>query len=373
MMTPMVDLKNQYLNLKSEIDTAIQEVINSSAFINGEAVQIFASELASYLDVKHVQPCANGTDALQIALMALDLSPGDEVLVPAFTYVAPAEAVVLLGLKPVFVDVDPNNYNIDVVDLRRKINPNSKVIIPVHLYGQCADMNSIIELAKEFKLYVIEDAAQALGSDYNCPSGDKRKAGTIGHIGTTSFFPSKNLGCFGDGGAIFTNDTDLAEKCRLVATHGQRKKYHHDVIGCNSRLDTLQAAILRVKLPHLDYYISQRQKVASAFNEAFKNLNEVICPRLEAYSTHSFHQYTVKVKARDQIKNKLREKGISSMIYYPVPLHNQMAYRSFSSKYLTVSENLCKEILSLPIHTEMSESQLEYIIENFIQVINELE
>jgi len=372
MKIQMVDLQSQYNSIREEVNNAIQEVIDSSVFINGEEVQKFTSELASYLGVKHVQTCANGTDALQIALMALDLSPGDEVLIPSFTYVAPAEVVVLLGLKPVFVDVNPKNYNIDVADLRKKINSKSRVVIPVHLYGQCADMDPIIELAKEFELYVIEDTAQSLGSDYNCFSGDRRKAGTIGHIGTTSFFPSKNLGCFGDGGAIITNDTELAEKCRLAANHGQRKKYHHDVIGCNSRLDTLQAAILRVKLKQLDYYISQRQKISTAYNAAFKNLSHITCPHLETYSTHSFHQYTIKSKLRDQIKIKILERGIPSMIYYPVPAHHQVALRSFSSAQLTVSENLCKEVLSLPIHTEMTDEQLNFIIENFIQVVNEI-
>ena len=367
----MVDLRAQYEAIKSDIDQAIQEVIDNTAFINGPAVKEFGQNLGHYLQSKYVQTCANGTDALQLSLMALNLAPGDEVLVPAFTYVASAEAIVLLGLTPVFVDVEEDTYNINVSDLTQKITAKSKVIIPVHLYGQCADMDSIMKIAKDHNLFVIEDFAQALGSDYYGSKGTG-KAGTIGHLGTTSFFPSKNLGCFGDGGAITTNEPDLAERCKLAGNHGQRVKYHHDVIGCNSRLDTLQAAILKVKLRHLDNYIRKRQKVAAVYTEEFKNHAHIKCPVIKHYSSHSFHQYTVQVPQRDKVKKKLAERGIPSAIYYPLPLNQQLAYKKFSKGKLEVSQMLCHHVLSLPIHTEMLEEQQTYIIDNFLAITKQV-
>lgn len=371
----MVDLKNQYKIIKPEIDSAIQEVIDSSAFINGSKVQEFASNLADYLRVKHVIPCANGTDALQISLMTLELEPGDEVIVPVHNYVATAEAIALLKLKPVFVDVNPDDFTLDILQLEKSITSKTKAIVPVHLYGQCADMQSILEFAKKHSLYVIEDAAQALGGEYIFENGQKMKAGTIGHFGTTSFFPTKSLGCFGDGGAIFTNDDLLAEKCKLIPIHGQKVKYHHDVVGCNSRLDTIQAAILNVKLKYLDEYIYNRQKVADVYDEKLSNLKGIDIPIRSKNSTHVFHQYTIKIDVnRDFVKQRLSEMGIPSMIYYPTPLHLQKAYEQeglVEGSFL-VSENLSKNVLSLPIHTEMTPEDQSYIIENLKRILTEV-
>ncbi|WP_253274011.1 DegT/DnrJ/EryC1/StrS aminotransferase family protein [Flammeovirga sp. OC4] len=371
----MVDLHTQYLNIKEDVDKGIQEVIHSCAFINGPAVKSFAEELAIYNKVKHTVPCANGTDALQVAMMAVGLQPGDEVLVPVHTYVATAEVIALLQLTPVFVDVDSDLFTIDVSQIESKITPKTKAIVPVHLYGQCADMESIMQLSKKHNLFVIEDTAQAIGADYTFSDGTIKKAGTIGHIGCTSFFPSKNLGCYGDGGAMLINDDELAKKAKMIASHGQSIKYHHDIIGCNSRLDTIQAAILRVKLPHLDQYNSNRRRVAKKYDDSFKDIMQLQTPKLAVYSTHVYHQYTLKVEGvnRDELKEKLQEKGVPSMIYYPVPLHFQKAYSlsEFGKGSFPVTEHLSDVVLSLPIHTEMEEKQQNYIIQSILESINE--
>jgi len=368
----MVDLKRQYHKIKKEVDEAVLNVIESTAFIGGKPIQEFANNLSSYLGVKHVIPCANGTDALQIAMMVLDLKPGDEVILPVHTYVATAEVIALLGLKPVFIDVDAQSFNINTSQIERKITPKTKAIVPVHLYGQCAEMEVILNLAKAHKLYVIEDAAQALGAEYVFSNGSKKKAGTMGTIGTTSFFPSKNLGCYGDGGALFTDDALLAEKIRMVANHGQKVKYHHEVIGVNSRLDTLQAAVLNVKLNSLDEYTRKRNEVADFYDRALKNISEIKIPARSLNSTHVFHQYTLQVEQRDELRKHLEEKNIPTMIYYPVPLHFQKAYaqKEFGPNSFPVTERLSKTVLSLPIHTEIEEEELEFItqtIKSFYQ------
>ncbi|TRX70132.1 DegT/DnrJ/EryC1/StrS family aminotransferase [Flammeovirga kamogawensis] len=372
----MVDLHTQYKNIKEDVDKGIQEVIDSCAFINGPAVKSFAKELATYNNVNHAVPCANGTDALQVAMMAVGLKPGDEVLVPVHTYVATAEVIALLQLDPVFVDVDPELFTIDVKQMESKITSKTKAIVPVHLYGQCADMEAIMKIANKHNLFVIEDTAQAIGAEYTFSDGSVKKAGTIGHIGCTSFFPSKNLGCYGDGGAMLINDEKLANTARMIASHGQSIKYHHDIVGCNSRLDTLQAAVLRVKLPHLDTYNKNRQKVANKYNKAFAQVQEIETPQNAENSTHVYHQYTLKVNNvdRDQLKEKLQEKGVPSMIYYPVPLHFQKAYckSEFNEGSFPVTEQLSKVVLSLPIHTEMQENQQDYIIQSVLESINEL-
>lgn len=361
----MVDLKGQYQKIKSEIDTAVIHCIESAEFINGTLVKEFQSELENYLDVRHVIPCANGTDALQIALMALDLKMGDEVIVPAFTYVATAEAIALLKLKPIMVDVDSNTFNISIEHIRKVITPKTKAIVPVHLYGQCADMESILEIAKEFGLFVIEDNAQGIGANYIFKNGKTQKAGTIGHIGTTSFFPSKNLGAYGDGGALTTNDDVLAHKIRMIANHGQAKKYYHTMVGCNSRLDTLQAAILKVKLKYLDKYIAHRQWTASYYDQKFLGKQEIIIPFRVLNSTHVFHQYTLKVPSekRDELQKYLQQCGIPSMIYYPLPLFHQEAFRGEGvDEYDFIhTKELCKSVISLPIHTETNNEILDYI------------
>ena len=362
----MVDLHKQYLQIKPEIDQAIEEVLTSTAFIQGPQVKEFAEALAKYVGTENAIPCANGTDALQIAMMALDLRPGDEVIVPVHTYVATAEVIALLGLTPVFVDVDENTFNIDTSQIEKVISKKTKAIVPVHLYGQCTDMEAILKIARDHNLHVIEDAAQALGAAYTFSDGSVKKAGTLGIIGTTSFFPSKNLGCYGDGGALFTNDPDLAEKIRMIANHGQRIKYHHDIIGVNSRLDTLQAAILNVKLKYLNGYSSKRNEVAAFYD---KNLNAAIVatPVRAKNSTHVFHQYTVKVngQGRDEFQKYLTTTGIPTMIYYPVPLHLQKAYQrpGFGEGSFPVTERLSKTVISLPIHTEMVPEELEFISE----------
>jgi len=351
----MVDLHGQYLRIKSEVDSAMQSVIDSTAFIQGPEVKEFASALSKYLEGAHVIPCANGTDALQIAMMALGLKPGDEIILPVHTYVATAEVMALLGLTPVFVDVYPDTFNIDVSQVESKITKKTKAIVPVHLYGQCADMDSLMAIASKHHLYVIEDAAQSIGAKYK-----NTYSGTIGHVGTTSFFPSKNLGCFGDGGAIITRSPELAEELRIIANHGQKQKYYHEKVGVNSRLDTIQAAVLNVKLRYLKEYEGKRNVVADYYD---KHLPKgVVIPVRSKDSTHVFHQYTIKAPRRDDLKKYLEEHKIPTMIYYPLPLHHQKAY--YSEKKFPVTEQLSKEVLSLPIHTEMTEDQLDYICKN---------
>jgi UDP-2-acetamido-2-deoxy-ribo-hexuluronate aminotransferase len=362
----MVDLQKQYLRIKPEIDKAIEEVLMSTAFIQGPQVKEFAAALGDYVGTEQVIPCGNGTDALQIAMMALDLRPGDEVIVPVFTYVATAEVIALLGLTPVFVDVDENNFNIDVDQIEDLITQKTKAIVPVHLFGQCADMEPLLSIAEKHNLYVIEDAAQALGAEYTFSDGSVKKAGTMGTIGTTSFFPSKNLGCFGDGGAMFTDDPLLAEQLRMIANHGQQVKYHHDIIGINSRLDTLQAAILKVKLKYLSEYAEKRKNVANYYDENLAN-DYIKKPVRAKNSTHVFHQYTLTVQGgkRDVFQKYLASKGIPSMIYYPVPLHLQKAYRrrDYQEGSFPVTERLSESVISLPIHTEMEPKELNFIYE----------
>lgn len=370
---PMVDLKGQYLKIKDEVDAGISEVINSSAFINGPVVKQFQGELEQYLSVKHVIPCANGTDALQIAMMALGLKPGDEVITACFTYVATAEVIGLLGLTPVLTDVDPRTFNIDVRDAEKKITPKTRAIVPVHLFGQCADMDAIMDLAARHNLFVIEDTAQAIGADYTTSNGSKKKAGTIGHVGCTSFFPSKNLGCFGDGGAIFTNDANLASRLRMIAHHGQSVQYKHDVLGVNSRLDSIQAAVLRPKLKRLDQYAEARNRVAAYYDKTFAGHKNLITPARAANSSHVFHQYTLQVVNvdRDKLREALAAKGVSSMIYYPIPLHKQKAFASERNRDgdFPVTEKLCASVLSLPIHTEMDTETLEYISNSVLEAL----
>lgn len=366
----MVDLSAQYQKIKPAIDDAIAEVINNTAFINGPAVGHFAQELGAYLGAAHVIPCANGTDALQIALMALGLQPGDEVITPSFTYIATTEVIALLGLTPVFVEVDPQTFCIDVSAIEAAITPRTKAIVPVHLYGQAADLNAIMALAQKHNLFVVEDNAQAIGSDYHLTNGSVQKTGTIGHIGCTSFFPSKNLGCYGDGGALYTQDAELAKKIKMIANHGQEQKYVHDVVGCNSRLDTIQAAVLRIKLRQLDNYIDARRAVAAAYDAAFAQIPGVEIPFRAPDSKHVFHQYTLKLTghSREALQAHLQAAGIPSMIYYPIPAHRQKMFAAFDLQdlHLPLTEQLCGQVISLPIHTEMDEQQLQYIIDNVI-------
>ncbi|MCX8489731.1 MAG: DegT/DnrJ/EryC1/StrS family aminotransferase [Cyclobacteriaceae bacterium] len=361
----MVDLRSQYLRIKSEIDSAIESVLLSSAFIQGLEVKEFAQALSAKNQNAYVIPCANGTDALQIAMMALDLKNGDEVILPVHTYVATAEVIALLGLIPIFIDVNANTFNIDVNQIESKITSRTKAIVPVHLYGQCADMEPILRIAKAHNLFVIEDVAQALCAEYTFAEGTMKKAGTMGVIGTTSFFPSKNLGAYGDGGAIFTHDSALAEKMTMIASHGQKVKYHHDIIGINSRLDTLQAAILKVKLKHLDDYTRKRNEAADFYDTELKSCAFLEIPARTKYSTHVFHQYTLKTKGinRDDFKKYLEGKGIPSMIYYPVPLHLQKAYQrpGFGVGSFPITEDLSKTVISLPIHTEMTSEELAHV------------
>jgi dTDP-4-amino-4,6-dideoxygalactose transaminase len=365
MKIEMVDLKGQYIKIKNEIDQSVIDCISSTAFINGPSVKEFQLNLEKYLGVKHVIPCANGTDSLQIAMMALDLKPGDEVICPAFTYVATAEVIGLLGLCPIMIDVDPDSFNMTASEIEKAITDKTKAIVPVHLYGQCCDMESIMQLAEKYKLYVIEDNAQAIGADYTFSDGRVAKTGTIGHIGSTSFFPSKNLGCYGDGGALMTNDNELAQKMRMIANHGQEKKYYHKLLGCNSRLDTIQAAILNVKLKYLDTYSKARNEMANYYDIAFAEIQELQVPKRQINSTHVFHQYTLQVKnsQRDELQKHLSEKGIPSMIYYPLPLYKQEAFRKFvpNDFSLPISEALCNQVLSLPIHTEMNIDHINFI------------
>ena len=363
----MVDLKSQYEKIKEEIAAGIQNCLDTTAFINGPAVKEFQQDYEQYLGVKHVIPCANGTDALQIALMALGLKSGDEVICPAFTYVATAEVIGLLGLIPIMVDVDPETFNISLENLEQYVTDKTKAIVPVHLYGQSADMELILAFAKKHHLYVVEDNAQAIGSDYTFSDGTVKKTGTIGEIGCTSFFPSKNLGCYGDGGALMTNDDELAAKIRMIANHGQEKKYYHQVLGCNSRLDTLQAEILKVKLKHLDTYSGARNKMADYYDQHLSEIAELQIPKRSAFSNHVFHQYTLKIKngKRDALQQFLAEKNIPSMIYYPLPLYHQEAFRPYVSAdfYLPATDILCQEVLSLPIHTEFNQESSDYVIE----------
>lgn len=361
----MVDLKGQYLKIKSETDNAIQSVIDHTEFINGRAVNDFQKNIEQYLSVKHAIPCANGTDALQIAMMSLSLQPGDEVITSNFTFIATVEVIALLGLKPVLADVDPDTFLITPQSIEKLITPRTKAIVPVHLFGQCCDMEEILNIARKYNLYVIEDAAQSLGTDYIFSDGRKQKAGTIGHIGCTSFFPSKNLGCFGDGGALFTNDDELAVMIRSIANHGMKVRYYHDHVGINSRLDTIQAAILDVKLKYLDTYNLARQKAAAFYDDAFENNSHIQIPKRVKNSSHIFHQYTLVLKNvdRNALKAYLQEKRIPAMIYYPVPMHLQEAYKNLGYKEgdFPVSEKLCKTVISLPMHTELDIRQLEYI------------
>jgi len=365
----MVDLVGQYLRIKTEIDSALLDAVEAAQYINGPQVKQFEAALAEYIGVEHAIGCANGTDALQIALMALELSAGDEVIVPAFTYVATAEVIGLLGLRPVMVDVDPATFNLTADGIRAAISPRTKAVVPVHLFGQACNMEEVMDVADEFGLFVIEDNAQAIGAQYSSGAG-WRKAGAIGHIGCTSFFPSKNLGCFGDGGAIFTGDEKLAGKIRMIANHGQAEKYYHSVIGVNSRLDTVQAAVLNVKLKHLDEFCAARQVVAGRYDASFREVRGLEIPKRETYSTHVFHQYTLKVAdgKRDNLKIHLESKGIPSMIYYPLPLYKQEAFRKYATQgfQLPVTEELCSSVLSLPIHTEMKHDVQEHIISSVL-------
>lgn len=371
----MVDLKQQYQRIKPEVDAAVIAVLESSAFINGKPVQDFSSHLAAYTGARHVIPCANGTDALQIAMMALDLQPGDEVITPSFTYIATTEVIALLRLTPVFVEVDPHTFCMDPVALEKAITPKTKAIVPVHLYGHAAPMEEIMAIAQKHNLYVIEDNAQAIGGSYRFSDGNSKKTGTIGHIGTTSFFPSKNLGGYGDGGAIFTNDDHLADQMRMIANHGQSKRYYHDRVGCNSRLDTLQAAILDIKLKHLDEYIAARQSAANWYDKAFDQHPRIKTPYRAPWTDHVFHQYTLVLEGvnRDGLNQYLAEKQIPSMIYYPVPGHRQKMFDSFHTTKvsLPVTDWLTERVISLPIHTELDEEQLTYITSTVLEYINQ--
>lgn len=369
----MVDLQTQYTKIKEEIDAGIAEVINSASFIKGPKVAEFQAHLEQYTGAKHVINVGNGTDALQIALMGLGLQPGDEVITPTFTFIATAEVVALLGLTPVVVDVDWETMNMDIESVRRAITPHTKAIVPVHLFGQCANMEAIMELANEHHLYVIEDACQAIGAQYTFSNGETKQAGTIGHIGCTSFFPSKNLGCYGDGGAIFTNDDELADKMQAIANHGCHIRYHHDEVGVNSRLDSIQAAILDAKLPHLNEYIAARQKAAAYYDKAFADNEKLLIPGREPHSTHVFHQYTLRVVGadRDALREGLAARGIPAMIYYPVPLHQQKAYLDprYKDGDFPAAERLAACVLSLPMHTELDEEQLQFITSSVLDLI----
>jgi dTDP-4-amino-4,6-dideoxygalactose transaminase len=370
----MVDTRRQYLKIKDQIDAAVLGVIDSSMFIGGKTVNDFSENLAKYNGSKHVVTCANGTDALQIAMMALDLKPGDEVITPSFTYIATVEVVALLRLTPVFVEVDPQTFCIDPAAIEKAITPKTKAIVPVHLYGHSANMDAIMEIARKHNLFVIEDNAQAIGSDYTFKDGTTKKTGSIGTIGCTSFYPSKNLGCYGDGGAIFTDDDELADKMRMIANHGQSKRYYHDVVGCNSRLDAIQAAILDIKLKELDNYIAARTKVADFYDNAFANNPKLKVPFRASNSKHVFHQYTLKLEGvdRDGLSKFLAEHKIPSMLYYPVPAHRQKMFAAFNSEAtdLPVTDYLTERVISLPIHTEMEMDQLKYIADKVLAFVN---
>jgi UDP-2-acetamido-2-deoxy-ribo-hexuluronate aminotransferase len=374
MSIQMVDLQTQYEDIKAEVDAAILECVGSTWFIGGPNVNAFKENLAEYLDVKNVIPCANGTDALQIAMMALGLEAGDEVILPAFTYVATAEVIALLGLKPIMIDVNLDDFNIKIDEIEAAITPKTKAIVPVHLFGQVSDMEAIMKIAKKHNLFVIEDNAQAIGADYTFSDGTVQKAGTIGDIGGTSFYPSKNLGCYGDGGAIFTNNDELGKKLQKVANHGQDKRYYHDEVGVNSRLDAVQAVVLNIKLPLLDGYCERRNKAADFYDVAFANIDGLITPKRAKNSTHVFHQYTLRIEngKRDELAEYLKSKNIPNMIYYPVPLYKQLAYAKYSPEgfELPNTEILCDSVLSLPMHSELSDEQLEYITQSVIEFFN---
>jgi len=375
----MVDTKTQYQKIKAEIDKAVTDAIDSSAFINGKPVHEFAAALSGYVGTKHTIPCANGTDALQIAMMALGLQPGDEVITPSFTYIATTEVIALLRLTPVFTEVDKKSFCIEPDSIRKAITPKTKAIVPVHLYGQAAPMEEIMAIANEHNLYVIEDNAQAIGSEYVFSDGNKKKTGSISQVGTTSFYPSKNLGGFGDGGAIFTNNDDLALKLKMIANHGQTKQYYHDIVGCNSRLDSIQAAVLNIKLKYLDAYINARIQAADHYDEAFKNNSKIITPFRAAYSKHVFHQYTIVLNVennaaefRNGLKEYLNKHTIPAMIYYPVPGHRQKMFEAFAKPNvsLPVTDWLTERVISLPMHTELDKEQLEFISSKVLEYIN---
>ncbi len=378
----MVDLKGQYAAIKNEVDASIQEIIDNTTFINGPKVKEFQKNLEDYLGVKHVIPCANGTDALQIAMMGLGLEQGDEVITADFTFAATVEVIALLKLTPVLVDVNPDDFNISIEAIKKAITPKTKAIVPVHLFGQCANMEAIMQIAKEHNLYVIEDNAQGIGANYTYSDGTKAKSGTIGHVASTSFFPSKNLGCYGDGGAIFTNDDDLAHTLRGIVNHGMYQRYHHDVVGVNSRLDSIQAAVLDAKLPKLDSYNNARRDAARQYNAAFKDVNNVITPKTvngcdgicDTCDCHVFHQYTLKVKNvdRDALVKHLNDNGIPCGVYYPIPLHSQKAYKDdrYNEADFPVTNQLIKEVISLPMHTELEADQIKFITDTVIKFVN---
>ena len=370
----MVDLQGQYQKIKSAVDKEIEEVLNTSAYINGPKVHAFQKDLEAYLDVKHVIPCANGTDALQIAMMGLGLQPGDEVITVDFTFAATVEVIALLNLVPVLIDVEEDTFNIDIDSLKKAITPKTKAIVPVHLFGQCANMEAVLEVAKEHNLYVIEDTAQAIGADYTFADGSKKKAGTIGHVGTTSFFPSKNLGCYGDGGAIFTNDDDLAHIIRGMVNHGMYKRYYHDVVGVNSRLDSIQAGILSVKLKELDAYCDARRAAAKAYSKAFESCEHIITPTISDFTTHVFHQYTLQITngKRNELHQHLLDNNIPNAIYYPVPLHAQKAYQDerYKEEDFKVTNRLIETVISLPMHTELDAEQIAHITATVLNFVN---
>lgn len=369
----MVDLLGQYDKIQEEVDSKVLEVIKSSAYINGPEVHAFQKDLETYLDVKHVIPCANGTDALQIAMMGLGLKPGDEVITVDFTFAATVEVIALLNLTPVLIDVEKDTFNIDIDSLKKAITPKTKAIVPVHLFGQCANMEAVLEIAKEYNLFVIEDTAQAIGADYTFKDGTKKKAGTISDVGTTSFFPSKNLGCYGDGGAIFTNDDDLAHTIRGMVNHGMYKRYYHDVVGVNSRLDSIQAAILRIKLPYLDAFCDARREAAELYTKAFENCDKIITPKVSDFTSHVFHQYTIQVNGvdRNALHQHLLDNGIPNAIYYPVPLHSQKAYQDerYIEDDFKVTNELINTVLSLPMHTELDKEQIDFITSTILNFI----
>lgn len=371
----MVDLAGQYQKIKPEVDAAIAEILTNTSFINGPAVKLFQNNLEKYLGVKHVIPCANGTDALQVAMMALNLQPGDEVITTSFTFIATAEVIALLQLTPVLVDVDPDTFNISPEAIEKAITAKTKAIVPVHLFGQCADMDRIMEIAEKHHLYVIEDNAQAIGADYTSKDGSTKKAGTIGHIGCTSFFPSKNLGCYGDGGAIFTNDDTLANQMRIVVNHGMTVRYYHDFVGVNSRLDSIQAAILDIKLKRLNQYADARRYAANYYNKAFAHCDKLKTPVVAPFTTHVFHQYTLVTHCvnRQKLMEHLQSKGIACAIYYPVPLHLQKAYLDprYKKGDFPVTESLCNSVISLPIHTEFDDETLEYVTSNVLDFLKD--
>jgi len=378
----MVDLKGQYAEIKAVVNNGIQEVIDTTSFINGPQVKEFQKNLENYLNVKHVIPCANGTDALQIAMMGLGLQPGDEVITADFTFAATVEVIALLNLTPVLVDVNPDDFNIDIEAVKRAITPKTKAIVPVHLFGQCANMEALMNLAKDHNLFVIEDNAQGIGAKHINSKGEKAMSGTIGHVASTSFFPSKNLGCYGDGGAIFTNDDDLAHTLRGIVNHGMYKRYHHDVVGVNSRLDSIQAAVLNAKLPHLDSYNNARRKAAMAYNAVFANHPNIITPKTsndcnaicDTCDCHVYHQYTLKIKNadRDALVKHLNDNNIPCGVYYPIPLHKQKAYADsrYNEADFTVTNQLIKEVISLPMHTELDQEQIEFITKTVIDFID---